>query len=81
MGDYERAQADLDEAMRGLATLPPQGRAELHYHCALLLQAQGELEAALADLDEAAKLVEVPGVRRAIEELRSSLEGGGTAAR
>ncbi len=75
LGDYERAEADLDEALRGLATLPPQARAELHYHWALLLQAQGRLENARAEVDEARKLVEVPDVRRAIEELLRSLEG------
>jgi tetratricopeptide (TPR) repeat protein len=80
MGDYERVQADLDEAMRRMSTLPPQARAELHYHCALLLQAQGRLEAALADLNEAAKLVEVPSVRRAIEEMQSSLGDEGAVS-
>jgi len=81
VGDYERSQQDLDEALRRIATLPPQGRAELHYHCALLLEAQGRRDAALADLGEASKLVEVPSVRRAIEELRRSLEGEGSATR
>jgi tetratricopeptide (TPR) repeat protein len=81
LGDYERSKEDLDEALRRIATLPPQGRAELHYHCALLLQAQGQLDTALADLQEAAKLVEVPSVRRAIEELQRSLAGEGAAAR
>jgi len=77
VGDYERSQQDLDEALRRIATLPPQGRAELHYHCALLLEAQGRHDAALADLGEASKLVEVPSVRRAIDELQRSLEGEG----
>ena len=75
LGDYERAEADLDEALRGLATLPPEARAELHYHWALLFKAQGQLENARAEIDEARKLVEVPDVRRAIEELSRSLEG------
>jgi len=75
LGDYERSEADLDEALRGLATLPPQARAELHYHRAVLFQAQGRLEAALAEIDEARKLVEVPSVRRAIEEVWVSLQG------
>jgi len=65
----------MDEALRRIVTLPPEARAELHYHCALLLQAQGQRDAALADLGEASKLVEVPSVRRAIDELRRSLEG------
>jgi tetratricopeptide (TPR) repeat protein len=75
LGDYERTEADLDEALRGLATLPPEARAELHYHWALLFKAQGQLENARAEVDEARKLVEVPDVRRAIEELSRSLEG------
>jgi tetratricopeptide (TPR) repeat protein len=74
LGDYERAEADLDEALRGLATLPAESRAELHYHWALLFRAQGLLENARAEIDEARKLVEVPDVRRAIEELARSLE-------
>ena len=77
LGDYERSEADLDEALRRIAMLPPQGRAELHYHSALLHQAQGQLEVALADIGEAAKLVDVPSVRRAIEEVRLSLEEKG----
>jgi tetratricopeptide (TPR) repeat protein len=81
LGDYERSKEDLDEALSRIATLPPQGRAELHYHCALVLRAQGRRDLALADLDEASKLVEVPSVRRAIEELRRSLEGEGAATR
>jgi class 3 adenylate cyclase/tetratricopeptide (TPR) repeat protein len=75
LGDYERSKQDLDEALSRIATLPPQARAELHYHCALLLQAQGRRDAALADLNEASKLVEVPSVRRAIDELQRSLGG------
>jgi tetratricopeptide (TPR) repeat protein len=81
LGNYERSKQDLDEALSRIATLPPQARAELHYHCALLLQAQGRRDAALADLGEASKLVEVPSVRRAIDELQRSLEGEGAAAR
>ena len=81
LGDYERSKQDLDEALSRIATLPPQGRAELHYHCALLLRAQGRRDAALADLGEASKLVEVPSVRRAIEELRRSLEGEGVGSK
>jgi tetratricopeptide (TPR) repeat protein len=46
--DYERAEADLDQALEGFAGLPPQARAELHYHRALLFKAQGELETARA---------------------------------
>jgi tetratricopeptide (TPR) repeat protein len=80
LGDYGRSEQDMDEALRRIATLPPQGRAELHYHCALLLQAQGRRDAALADLDEASKLVEVPSVRRAIEELQRSLVGEGAGS-
>ena len=81
LGDYERSEEDLDEALRRIATLPPEARAELHYHCALLLQAQGQLDTALADLGEASKLVEVPSVRRAIVELQRSLEGEGATTR
>jgi class 3 adenylate cyclase/tetratricopeptide (TPR) repeat protein len=75
LGDYERSEKDLDEALLRIATLPPEGRAELQYHGALLLQAQGKVDAALADLGEASKLVEVPSVRRDIEELQRSIEG------
>jgi tetratricopeptide (TPR) repeat protein len=81
LGNYERSKQDLDEALSRIATLPSESRAELHYHCALLLQAQGRRDAALADLGEASKLVEVPSVRRAIDELQRSLEGEGAAAR
>jgi tetratricopeptide (TPR) repeat protein len=80
LGDYERSKEDLDEALRRIATLPSESRAELHYHCALLLQAQGQLDTALADLREAEKLVEIPSVRRAIDELRRSLEGEGAVS-
>jgi class 3 adenylate cyclase/tetratricopeptide (TPR) repeat protein len=81
LGDYERSKQDLDEALLRIATLPSQGRAELDYHCALLLRAQGRRDAALADLGEASKLVEVPSVRRAIEELQRSLEGEGVGSK
>ena len=73
LGDYQRAAADLDEALRGLETLPPEAGAELYYHRALLSQAQGRLEDARAEMDEARKLVEVPDVRRQIEELAQSM--------
>jgi class 3 adenylate cyclase/tetratricopeptide (TPR) repeat protein len=76
LGDYGRAQADLDQALRGLQTLPLEARAELYYHRALLSQAQGQLETARAEVNEAHKLVEVPDVRRSIETLQRSLEGG-----
>jgi class 3 adenylate cyclase/tetratricopeptide (TPR) repeat protein len=69
LGDYERAEEDLDEALRRIAMLPDQARAELYYHRALLGQAQGQLDIARAEIEEAAGLVEVPSVRRAIEEL------------
>jgi class 3 adenylate cyclase/tetratricopeptide (TPR) repeat protein len=75
LGDYQRSEQDLDQALLRIATLPSESRAELHYHCALLHQAQGRIDAAIADLTEASKRVEVPSVRRAIEELQRSLEG------
>jgi class 3 adenylate cyclase/tetratricopeptide (TPR) repeat protein len=78
LGDYERSKQDLDEALLRIATLPSEARAELNYHCALLHQAQGRIDAALIDLREASKLVEVPSVRRAIDEMQRSLQGEGT---
>ncbi|MGD0766568.1 MAG: hypothetical protein ABR978_09755, partial [Dehalococcoidia bacterium] len=80
LGDYQSAAADLDEALRGLETLPPEAGAELYYHRALLSQAQSHLEDARAEIDEARKLVEVPDVRRQIEELLQSIEGQGAAS-
>jgi tetratricopeptide (TPR) repeat protein len=72
-GDYERAQADLDEALTLVTLLDLQERSELFYHRALLFQAQGRITAAQAEIDEATNLVEVPGVRERIEALRSEL--------
>ncbi len=77
LGDYQRAAADLDEALRGLETLPPEAGAELYYHRALLSQAQGHLDDARAEIDEARKLVEIPDVRRQIEGLLQSIGGPG----
>jgi tetratricopeptide (TPR) repeat protein len=75
LGDYQRAEADFDQALQGIAGLPPQARAELHYHRALLFQAQGRLDSAREEIGEARKLVEVPDVRRAIDKLSRLLEG------
>jgi class 3 adenylate cyclase/tetratricopeptide (TPR) repeat protein len=76
LGDYDQAEADLDEGLRRIATLSPQARAELYYHRALLAQARGQLDMARAEIEEAAGLVEVPSVRHAIEEMGASLQKG-----
>lgn len=74
-GDLAGAEQDLDEALRGIASITsPQTRSELHYHRALLLQAQGQPERALLDIEEALKNVEYPSSRRVMEDLRRSLQ-------
>lgn len=73
LGDYARAAADFAQALQGLADLPPQSRAELAYHRALLFKALGENAHALDELKEAEKQVEIPSVRKQIETLKASI--------
>jgi tetratricopeptide (TPR) repeat protein len=77
LGDYTGAEDDFNSAILRIAPLPPQGRAELYYHRALVLQATGRAAAAEADLEEALENVEIPVVRRQLEELQRALTAGG----
>ena len=80
LGDNTRAEDDFGRAVELVATMTEQERAELHYHRALLFQRQGKPGAALAEIDEAVNRVEVPNVRRAIEEVQAELAGAGVVS-
>ena len=73
LGDYASAEQDLEQALERLALLDNDQRAELHYHRALVFRAQNRLVLAKAEVDEAANLVEVPSVRRQIEQVQTAL--------
>ena len=73
LGNFERAEADLNQAQLRLTALSPQDRAELHYHRALLFQELGRFDSAVSEINEALLRVEVPSVRKAIEELQNAL--------
>jgi tetratricopeptide (TPR) repeat protein len=73
LGDFERAEVDLNQAQLRLTALSPQERAELHYHRALLFFEQGRFDSAVSEINEALLRVEIPAVRQAIEELQSTL--------
>ncbi len=72
-GDNARASADFDQALQRLSQLNPESRAELGYHRALLLSAQGLKTRATNELNDALKMVEIPGVRKQILELQATL--------
>jgi tetratricopeptide (TPR) repeat protein len=73
-GDLARAETDLDQAARLASLLDPEEQAELSYHRALLLEKQGRAGLASAELQQAIERVEVPSVRRQIEELQQQLK-------
>jgi tetratricopeptide (TPR) repeat protein len=72
--DYAQAEQELETALDRLPFLDDEQRAELHYHRALLFRAQERPGLALAEINEAAGLVRLPGVRRQIESVRDSLQ-------
>jgi tetratricopeptide (TPR) repeat protein len=76
LGDYAGAESDFNSGILRIGPLTPQGRAELYYHRALVLSATGRAAAAQTDLEEAAASVEIPLVRRQIDELQRNLSAG-----
>jgi tetratricopeptide (TPR) repeat protein len=77
VGDYPGAEDDFNAGILRIGPLPPQGRAELYYHRALVLHATGRSASAIADLEEALATVEIPAVRQQIEQLQDTLAAGG----
>lgn len=74
-GDLSAAEADFARAQERLSTLGEQQRAELAYHRALLLRAQGASSRAGAELGEAASLARLPLWQQRIDAARSAPEG------
>ncbi len=78
--DLQRAEADLDQAARLAALLTPEQQAELSYHRALLFEKRGQAALASAENQQAADRVQVPSIRRLIEELSQRLKAASPAS-
>jgi hypothetical protein len=73
LGDYAGAEADLEQALLGLSTLPSETRADLYFHRALVLEATGHADLARSEIEEALSYAEIPVTRREIEEVAQRL--------